>query len=74
LWPLTRRGDLAALVDLALERFGQLDVLVNNAGVGPISLLDELAVEDWETMIDVNLKGVLDGIAAALPAGVRAFR
>jgi NADP-dependent 3-hydroxy acid dehydrogenase YdfG len=74
LWPLTRRGDLAALVDLALERFGQHDVLVNNAGVGPISLLDELAVEDWETMIDVNLKGVLDGIAAALPAGVRAFR
>ena len=49
------------------ERYGKLDVLVNNAGVAPISLLDELRVEDWEEMIDVNLKGVLYGIAAALP-------
>jgi len=62
-----RRGDLASLVKLACERFGRLDVLVNNAGVGPISLLDELRVEDWEDMIDINMKGVLYGIAAALP-------
>ena len=62
-----RRGDLAALVQQACERFGQLDVLVSNAGVGPISLLDDLNVEDWEEMIDVNLKGFLYGIAAALP-------
>jgi NADP-dependent 3-hydroxy acid dehydrogenase YdfG len=59
--------DLSNLVGLALERYGKLDVLVNNAGVAPISLLDELRVEDWEEMIDVNLKGVLYGIAAALP-------
>ncbi len=62
-----RREDLSNLVKLAIERYGKLDVLVNNAGVAPISLLDELRVEDWEEMIDVNLKGVLYGIAAALP-------
>ena len=62
-----RRGDLSRLVALARERFGKLDVLINNAGIGPISLLDELRVEDWEEMIDVNIKGVLYGIAAALP-------
>lgn len=62
-----RREDLSNLVGLAMERFGKLDVLVNNAGIAPNSLLDELRVEDWEEMIDVNLKGVLYGIAAALP-------
>src|SRR4030095_16263192 len=62
-----RRGDVSNLVGLAIERYGKLDVLVNNAGVAPISLLDELRVDDWEEMIDVNIKGVLYGIAAALP-------
>jgi NADP-dependent 3-hydroxy acid dehydrogenase YdfG len=62
-----RREDLTGLVALATERHGRLDVLVSNAGVGPISPLDELRVEDWDEMIDVNLKGVLYGIAAALP-------
>src|SRR5439155_22483998 len=62
-----RRDDQAALVKLACERYGKLDVLVNNAGVMPISPLDEVRVEDWEEMIDVNIKGVLYGIAAALP-------
>ncbi|MZQ80970.1 SDR family NAD(P)-dependent oxidoreductase [Paenibacillus sp. 5J-6] len=62
-----RRDDLSNLVKLACERFGKLDVLVNNAGVMPISPLDELRVEDWEAMVDVNIKGVLYGIAAALP-------
>ncbi|MYV77896.1 SDR family NAD(P)-dependent oxidoreductase [Streptomyces sp. SID1046] len=64
---VTRRADLSGLVGLARERYGRLDVLVSNAGVGLISPLDELRVEDWEEMIDVNLKGVLYGIAAALP-------
>ena len=62
-----RRGDLSNLVKLACERYGKLDVLINNAGVMPISPLDDLRVEEWEEMIDVNLKGVLYGIAAALP-------
>ncbi len=62
-----RRDDLVALVNLACERYGHLDVLVNNAGIAPNSLLDDLRVGDWEEMIDVNLKGVLYGIAAALP-------
>jgi NADP-dependent 3-hydroxy acid dehydrogenase YdfG len=64
---VTQRTDLAALVQLALARFGRLDVVVNNAGIAPISRLDELCVEDWEAMIDVNLKGLLYSIAAALP-------
>ncbi len=53
--------------NLACERYGKLDVLVNNAGIMPVSPLDDLRVEDWEEMIDINVKGVLYGIAAALP-------
>ncbi|WP_329180347.1 SDR family oxidoreductase [Streptomyces sp. NBC_01477] len=62
-----RREDLVALVALARERFGRLDVLVGNAGVGPLSPLDELRLDDWDAMIDINVKGILHGIAAALP-------
>jgi NADP-dependent 3-hydroxy acid dehydrogenase YdfG len=62
-----RRDDLSNLVKVACQRYGKLDVLVNNAGVGPISPLDDLRVEEWEEMIDINIKGVLYGIAAALP-------
>jgi NADP-dependent 3-hydroxy acid dehydrogenase YdfG len=62
-----RRADVADLVALARKRFGRLDVLVSNAGVMPISPLDELRVDDWDRMIDVNVRGVLHGIAAALP-------
>lgn len=62
-----KREDLLNLVKLACDKYGKLDVLINNAGIAPTSLLDELRVEDWEAMIDVNIKGVLYGIAAALP-------
>jgi NADP-dependent 3-hydroxy acid dehydrogenase YdfG len=64
---VTRREDLQALVGAAVEAHGRLDVLINNAGIGPISPLDELKVDEWDAMVDVNLKGVLHGIAAALP-------
>lgn len=62
-----QRSDLARLVAFSCERYGQLDVLISNAGVGPISLMDELRVEDWDDMIDINIKGMLYGITAALP-------
>jgi NADP-dependent 3-hydroxy acid dehydrogenase YdfG len=62
-----RRDDIARLVGLARERWDKLDVLVSNAGIGPISPLDALRVAEWDEMVDINLKGVLYGIAAALP-------
>ena len=62
-----QRDDVSALVKLACDRYGRLDVLVSNAGYGPISPLDDLRVEEWDEMIDINIKGVLYGIAAALP-------
>ncbi|MFC4033311.1 SDR family oxidoreductase [Streptomyces polygonati] len=62
-----RREGPAALVALAQDSFGRLDVLVGNAGVGPVSPLDDLRVDDWDAMIDVNVKGLLYGVAAALP-------
>lgn len=64
---VSKREDLISLVRLAQKNFGRLDVLFSNAGAMPIGPFDELAVEDWETMVDVNIKGVLYGIAAALP-------
>jgi NADP-dependent 3-hydroxy acid dehydrogenase YdfG len=64
---VTRQGYVVNLVKAACARFGKLDVFISNAGIGPISLFDDLRVEDWDAMIDVNLKGVLYGIAAALP-------
>jgi NADP-dependent 3-hydroxy acid dehydrogenase YdfG len=60
-------GDLARLVATARERFGRLDVLFSNAGSMAVSALDDLRVDDWKLMVDVNLMGVLNGIAAALP-------
>jgi NADP-dependent 3-hydroxy acid dehydrogenase YdfG len=64
---VSRREDLQGLVTRAQQIFGRLDVLFSNAGAMPIGPFDDLAVDDWETMVDVNIKGVLFGIAAALP-------
>jgi NADP-dependent 3-hydroxy acid dehydrogenase YdfG len=55
------------LVDHAVQLHGRIDVIVNNAGVMPHSLLERAKIADWDRMIDVNLKGVLYGIAAVLP-------
>jgi len=64
---VSKRADVVALVALALARFSRLDVLVSNAGIGPIGPLDDLHVDEWDAMIDTNLRGLLHGIAAALP-------
>lgn len=55
------------LVDLAVQTYGKLDVIINNAGLMSIAPLQELKVDEWNRMIDINIKGVLNGIAAALP-------
>lgn len=61
------REQVNALIEAAIEKYGRIDVLINNAGLMPLSYLDELKVGEWEQMIDVNIKGVLYGMAAVLP-------
>lgn len=64
---VTSCAEVKRLVDAAVEAYGRIDVMINNAGLMPQSLLERLRVDEWDRMIDVNIKGVLYGIAAALP-------
>lgn len=64
---VTKLGDLEALVSSTIAAFGRIDVVFNNAGIMPLSMLESLQYEQWENMIDTNIKGMLYGIGAALP-------
>lgn len=64
---VTQHEQVKALVDAAVETYGRIDVIINNAGLMPQSPLDRLKIDEWNQMIDVNIKGVLYGIAVALP-------
>ena len=64
---VTNFGQMKHLVDAAVQTFGRIDVIINNAGLMPHSPLERLKIDDWNRTIDVNIKGVLYGIAAALP-------
>jgi NADP-dependent 3-hydroxy acid dehydrogenase YdfG len=64
---VTKKEQVQALIDTAVRVFGRVDVLINNAGLMSIAPLDEVKVDEWDRMIDINVKGVLYGIAAALP-------
>ena len=64
---VTDRQDVKAFVQFAKDTFDRVDVIFNNAGVMPLSLMSALKVEEWDKMIDVNIKGILHGIAAGLP-------
>jgi NADP-dependent 3-hydroxy acid dehydrogenase YdfG len=64
---VTHCDQVKKLVDAAVQKYGRIDVIINNAGLMPQSLLEHLKIDEWDRMIDVNIKGVLYGIAAALP-------
>ncbi|WP_354079474.1 SDR family oxidoreductase [Constrictibacter sp. MBR-5] len=64
---VTDRTDVRALVEAALAEWGRVDVIVNNAGIMPLSAMAALKVDEWDRMVDVNIRGVLHGIAAVLP-------
>ncbi|PKL88887.1 MAG: oxidoreductase [Ignavibacteriae bacterium HGW-Ignavibacteriae-2] len=64
---VVKRDDMQNLAAAALKEFGNIDILVNNAGIMPLSFMKNLHQDEWDKMIDVNIKGVLNGVAAVLP-------
>lgn len=64
---VTDQADVAAFAQAARERWGRVDVIINNAGIMPLSPMASMKTEEWDRMVDVNIKGVLHGIASVLP-------
>ncbi|EGA90439.1 short-chain dehydrogenase/reductase SDR [Planococcus donghaensis MPA1U2] len=64
---VTSADEMKSLAEATLEKTGSIDVLVNNAGLMPLSFMNKLKIDEWDQMVDVNIKGVLYGIAAVLP-------
>jgi NADP-dependent 3-hydroxy acid dehydrogenase YdfG len=64
---VTDREIMLKMAETAVKHFGKIDILINNAGIMPLSLMKNLQVKEWDKMIDVNIKGVLNGVAAVLP-------
>lgn len=64
---VTKKEDFENLVKMTLKEFGTIDALINNAGLMPLSYIKKLKTDEWEKMVDVNFKGVLNGVAAVLP-------
>jgi len=64
---VTKRAEVEALIQKAVDNFGRVDVILNNAGIMPIAPIEALKVDEWDRQIDVNIKGLLYGVAAALP-------
>lgn len=64
---VTKPDDFENAVSKTLDKYGSVDVLINNAGLMPLSFVEKLKTDEWEKMVDVNIKGVLNGVAAVLP-------
>jgi NADP-dependent 3-hydroxy acid dehydrogenase YdfG len=68
---VTKKSDMEKLVAKTLEEYGSVDAIINNAGLMPLSFMKNLKTNEWEKMVDVNIKGVLNGVAAVLPTLIK---
>lgn len=68
---VTNFDEVQKVIDVAMEKFGRIDVLYNNAGIMPLAPLSETRLEEWKQMLDINVMGVLNGIAAVLPVMIK---